>query len=426
MNILRKKTTATLLIAIFMISIFVVAIPIASAAAPVTYYVDDSATGANDGTSWTDAYTTISDALLVAQPSDTILVESGVYTEDVIIATSYLTLESKDPYGANIKGKVLIGGVGVSVSGVSVIGFKITDFTALTGAYAGIWLRGVEVKDILIDGNLIDGSAVWPANKASGIETVKGTGTGSAKIVNNEIRNVRLGIYANPEFPLEITGNTITAVKCIGTENSPVVANYNNFIVLYDDLKDMAGLGVEAFGVSVDAQFNYWGEDPMDIPNMISGSVDYDPWLSAPYPGGVPVSMGDIVLTGKARYPMVSIDITLFDGAFGDVITGIPTKYFRLRITNTGEIRVDVTAEVIDDTDSFYTEYLKIADETGMDYANPADEMIQDLPGAGYKDPPGGSKDISLRLEVPLTAVEPGTYKGTLFFIAEADCEITP
>jgi predicted outer membrane repeat protein len=49
---------------------------------PGLIYVDDTAVGANDGTSWTDAFTDLQDALSIAVPGVRILVAEGIYTPD--------------------------------------------------------------------------------------------------------------------------------------------------------------------------------------------------------------------------------------------------------------------------------------------------------------------------------------------------------
>ncbi len=389
-------------------------------------------------------YSYIQEAIDATSTEDTILVYPGIYTENIVISVQELILRSVEPYGAEIVGKMTIKGV----TGVSVDGFKISAPAVHPTNYIAIWVwADGGTAEATIENNLIDGSALWPAQtQVAAIET---TGSVTLRVLNNHFTNLRRGVYGNPDsvvpeitgnifengvlaialestLPSLITGNTIinyerglevnTGVRGVGN----IHINYNNIIV--------SGCAVKNFGsFEVDAQFNYWGTaDPLLIEAMISEFVDYDPWLSGPYPGGVPVSLGDLVLTGKARYPMVSIAISGFTGDFGDIITGIPTPFFRVIVTNTGEITVNVTAEMTKDPDDFYTNYLKIADETGTDYVKPDETMIQDLPGKGYSETGGGIEHISLRLEVPLTAVEPREYTGTLFFIAEAVCEITP
>jgi len=60
-------------------ALFALAVALGAPAAAQVYYVDDSAAGANDGTSWQDAFTDLQSALAVAGPSDEIWVATGVY-----------------------------------------------------------------------------------------------------------------------------------------------------------------------------------------------------------------------------------------------------------------------------------------------------------------------------------------------------------
>lgn len=52
------------------------------ASGPMTFYVDADAMGANDGSSWADAFNYLQDALAVAESGDEVRVAEGVYTPD--------------------------------------------------------------------------------------------------------------------------------------------------------------------------------------------------------------------------------------------------------------------------------------------------------------------------------------------------------
>jgi hypothetical protein len=51
-----------------------------------TIYVDSDTPGANNGTSWADAYNFLQNALIAAVSGDTIQVAQGIYTPDASTA----------------------------------------------------------------------------------------------------------------------------------------------------------------------------------------------------------------------------------------------------------------------------------------------------------------------------------------------------
>ena len=65
-----------------LLAVVVLVVFSAAAHAQTVVYVDDDATGANDGSSWCDAYDELNDALAVANSGDTIKVADGQYSPD--------------------------------------------------------------------------------------------------------------------------------------------------------------------------------------------------------------------------------------------------------------------------------------------------------------------------------------------------------
>lgn len=78
----------------------------ASIASASMIYVDDSASGANNGSSWTDAFVELQSALAVAQGDDDIWIAAGTYTPDFDVNTQTHT-------GNRVMSFSLINGVGV-------------------------------------------------------------------------------------------------------------------------------------------------------------------------------------------------------------------------------------------------------------------------------------------------------------------------
>ena len=109
---------------------------------PFTYskviYVDDDATGANNGSSWTDAFPCLQGALTIARPGDEIRVGQGTYQPDRKITGRSLQLVA---------------------SGDRTESFQLRNGVALKGGYAGVGelnpnMRDIELYETILSGDL--------------------------------------------------------------------------------------------------------------------------------------------------------------------------------------------------------------------------------------------------------------------------------
>ena len=106
-----------------------------------TIYVDDDATGANEGSSWADACQCLQDALAAAQYADEIRVAQGTYKPDQ---------------------KVMIGRGGLQIitsSGDRTATFQLINAVSLKGGYAGFGepdpdARDIEAYETILSGDL--------------------------------------------------------------------------------------------------------------------------------------------------------------------------------------------------------------------------------------------------------------------------------
>jgi len=80
---------------------------------PAVWYVDDDANGANDGTSWMDAFSELQSALAVAQAGDEIRLAQGIYRPDYDVNTGQHTADR-------------------------LASFRLVNGVAVSGGYAGL------------------------------------------------------------------------------------------------------------------------------------------------------------------------------------------------------------------------------------------------------------------------------------------------
>jgi len=108
-------------------TLLLLAVLLTTAVSAKTIYVDDDAAGSGDGTSWTDAYAALQDALAAASSGDEILVAAGVYKPDRGVGIN--------PGNRNVSfslkaGVILRGGIGgTSTLSGDLLGNDALDFT---------------------------------------------------------------------------------------------------------------------------------------------------------------------------------------------------------------------------------------------------------------------------------------------------------
>lgn len=285
----RKKTTATLLIAIFMISIFAVAIPVSAAA---TWYVDGDVSSSGDGTSPLTAFKTITEAIAAASDSDVIQVYAGTYTEDFSITVPNIELVAAET-GVIIQG-IATGqwpgqpaNIDILADGVKIHGFTIKSPVVPSTpneASATIILKGVDVK-IYNNTFVSSGLATTDLGQVNVIQTWDVVNFATVDVSGLNIHdNVftgdadggYVGIYVNldtGEGPVTISDNTFDGyvVQGIVTERSNTDITGNILSTNAEPTDYGVGIGVW------DTEFGITGHtlgisDVLVSGNTISGS----------------------------------------------------------------------------------------------------------------------------------------------------------
>src|SRR4030042_2182369 len=109
-----KMAAKTYLKTVLTISLFLVVLAVSVTAQAKIIYVDDDATGANDGSSWTDAFNYLQDALMFASSGDEIRVAQGIYKPDDFVLSDRPNLGREETF--QLKNVVAIQGGYAGVS----------------------------------------------------------------------------------------------------------------------------------------------------------------------------------------------------------------------------------------------------------------------------------------------------------------------
>lgn len=180
-----------------------------------TLYVDAAVTASGDGSSWSTALKTITEAIQKALPDSTIIVAPGTYPERLNFGGKTLTVQSTDPTSPTVSAATIIdGGAGGSVvsftSGESadtvLSGFTVTHgkgasgggIVCANGAAPQITFNRIQANQATVDGG---GVSVQGASPTLADNTISGNqaagngggmslaGAGTADVARNTIRN---------------------------------------------------------------------------------------------------------------------------------------------------------------------------------------------------------------------------------------------
>jgi len=132
--------------------------------------VDDDANVANYGSSWTDAYPCLQDALTVAQPGDEIRVAQGIYKPDREVVT-----------GRNAR---------IVSSGDRTATFQLINGVAIKGGYAGVGEPDSDTRDIYLYKTILSGDLNgndgpnFTNNSENSYHVVTGNGTDETAVLD--------------------------------------------------------------------------------------------------------------------------------------------------------------------------------------------------------------------------------------------------
>ncbi|UCE38236.1 MAG: right-handed parallel beta-helix repeat-containing protein, partial [Thermoplasmata archaeon] len=222
---MNKKITVVWLSWVMILSFLVTIIEIVPIVeAPTTWYVDDVLGNGAPGNPPED-FTSIQDAINVAQPGDTVFVYNGTYFENVVVnKTINLTGENKENTIINGGGSGTV--VYVNVSWANITGFTVT----WSGSFFGEGgMKLYNVKNCKVINNIISSNMGYGIYLESSMDN---------KVIDNNISsNNQHNIYLSISNWNDIIGNNISSsnwgdgINLISSSNNNILGNNisNNF-----------------------------------------------------------------------------------------------------------------------------------------------------------------------------------------------------
>lgn len=262
--------------------------PSAAPGDPNTYYVDPNASGADDGSSWSDAFQTLAQGADAAQAGDTVRVKTGTYS--TVDGYAILDCNNAGSSGAEI---TYIGDNGSGVAATVTLdasaavsepnyAASVKTYTVLTnfhlkgGTVASLFLSGggrVDCNNVIIEGNTTIGAltaasvadallAAMNANPPA-VNTTKIEGSAATTVLNS----LTLGIDANNLATLSEIGDKIVAdMDANSVDLSAILADTG-------ELQTNQGNWLTAEGFSTHAAADVWSV----ATRQLTGTVTFDP-----------------------------------------------------------------------------------------------------------------------------------------------------
>ncbi len=369
--------------------------------------------------------------------------------EGITISATNATISGnilEDWYTAiSVRDSASTDSVPVTLASVTIIDNTISDFTK----------GGIVVKDTLavqIEDNIISTTvhSAAPNGIQIGYEMDPTATTGTVN--NNQISGCSWGNYdpgrtyedldepANwtgsgilviaPSSTLEISGNEVYSSDVgldieagsgtVMTDNSVYDNSYGfvlwnaNPAINFNNIYQSALSGVyRTYDQTsiLDAIYNWWGTAVRsEIAAMVSGSVDFEPWLAYEV-GSTTDSDVDLIAT-YIGVPPLQIGISVDPGSvgFGSVVPGTQSAPQPITVTNTGNVAVNLSASITGESHPpVYENGLTIDTFSVSLWGVTTVTVAVD----------GDSGLLPLSLTVP-GGTAPGTYTATLVFWAEA------
>lgn len=255
---------------------------------PVVWHVDATATGLETGYSWTDAFTTIQDAIDAASDGDTVLVEEGIYYEIIDYKDKNLVIQSTDPSDWTVVENTVIQSNQQSTTVRFVSGednSAVLKGMTVTGNGLGVYCKysSPSIEKCIIQENASYGLYVYNGSPI----------ISDCRIINNGLCGANFNVASGHVVNCLVSGNKESGIK----NGSPIITNCT--------IVNNAGYGIESVYGTIKNCIVWCNQLDELYKSTASYSCVQDandvPGLISDYPYFTDVSAGDYRLKDYSR-----------------------------------------------------------------------------------------------------------------------------